>query len=215
MGQDAFYIRNNCVSLIKSICFIGSFAGAVIFATSLVARADFAIAGSIVDRIVETTGSTQLVNPAKDAAASEAQVLYRVHRSPVRDDSLTFMVVSLDTNEEKAIDLPGIAGFSFNTVCRTETGGRIACGSRARIALVNRIARQDISCRFRNEPGKGERLVGCSVRGEDLGEWIVRSGIGRPTGEESYAGALREARTSLRGMWVDADTRARVRVAQN
>lgn len=152
---------------------------------------------------VTTTASLPPVN----VAPVETVQHFRVHRSPIRKDSVALSVVTLDTDEERTIELPGVEGMSFNTICRTTSGARVACGSRARVQLVNFVTRRDMACRMAAPVGEMPKVIACSIDGIDLGEWIVRSGIGRPTSEGLHVAAAREARSSERGMWADAETR--------
>lgn len=155
------------------------------------------------DGLMLTTGSL----PAKSAAAAETVQTFLVHRSAIRTDSVAITVVTLDTQEERTIEMPGVAGISFNKICRTADGSRIACGSRARIQLVNFVTRKEMTCSMAAPAGEAAKVVSCAIGGENLAEWIVRSGIGRPTVEGLHVAAMREARSSERGMWADAETR--------
>ncbi|MGL4440855.1 MAG: hypothetical protein ACRCUE_16460, partial [Bosea sp. (in: a-proteobacteria)] len=148
-------------------------------------------------------------------APVENSVRYRVHRSPVRSDSLAFHVVSMDGSEELRIELPGIEALSFNKICRSVDGARVACGSRARIQFVNLIARREVTCQWMAAPGQPKALQGCAVDGRDLAEFVVRNGLGRAVGDERLAAAASEARQAERGMWVDAELRRGVAIAQN
>jgi endonuclease YncB( thermonuclease family) len=150
-----------------------------------------------------TTGSL----PAKSAVASETTERFIVHRSAVRTDSVAISVVTLDSQEERTIAVPGVVGVSFNKVCRGADGARIACGSRARIQLVNFVTRKEMTCTMAATVGEAPKPVACAIDGQDVAEWIVRSGIGRPTVDGLHLAAMREARNSERGMWADAETR--------
>lgn len=156
-----------------------------------------------VDGLMLTTGSL----PVKTTAAAETVQTFLVHRSAVRSDSVAITVVTLDTQEERTIEVPGVSGMSFNKICRTADGSRIACGSRARVQLVNFVTRKEMTCTMTAPVGEVAKVVSCAVGGEDLAEWIVRSGIGRPAVEGLHVAAMREARGSERGMWADAETR--------
>jgi endonuclease YncB( thermonuclease family) len=148
-------------------------------------------------------------------APVESTIHYRVHRSPLRSDSLAFHVVSMDGSEELRIELPRIEALSFNKICRSVEGARVACGSRARIQFVNLIARREVTCQWMATPGQPKALQGCAVDGRDLAEFIVRNGLGRAVGDERLAAAANEARQAERGMWVDAELRRGVAIAQN
>lgn len=162
------------------------------------------LAAVSVDGPVFTTGSL----PAK-GTASVAETVQRfiVHRSAVRTDSVAISVITPDTQEERIIEVPGVVGMSFNKICRTGDGARVACGSRSRIQLVNFVMRKEMACTMTTSIGEASKVVACAIDGQDVAEWIVRSGIGRPTVEGLHVAALREARNSERGMWADAETR--------
>lgn len=152
---------------------------------------------------VLTTGSL----PAKSVVAAETTERFLVHRSAIRRDSVAISVVTLDSQEERTIELPGVVGMSFNKVCRAADGVRTACGSRARVQLVNFVTRKEMTCTMAAPTGAAPKVVSCTIDGADVAEWIVRSGIGRPTVDGIHVAAVREARSSERGMWADAETR--------
>lgn len=157
--------------------------------------------------VLDDPGATTGSLPGKSVAIAETVQRFRMHRSPVRSNSVDLSVVTLDTEEERTIELPGVAGMSFNKICRTSDGVRIACGSRARIQLVNFVTRREMTCTMSVPAGAPPKALSCAIDGVDVAEWIVRSGIGRPNAEGLHAAAAREARNSQRGMWADAETR--------
>lgn len=190
--------------------FAGSFVAAlVLFNGAAAVRAEepgfameqVAVVGA--EEAAHVTGSL----PPKNETVAETVQRFVVHRSPIRTDSIALSVVAPDTQEEHTIELPGVAGVSFNKICRNSDGIRIACGSRARVQLVNFVTRKEITCKVTGTVGASPKVVSCAIEGQDLAEWIVRSGIGRPTVDGLHVAAVREARNSERGMWVDAETR--------
>lgn len=196
----------------------GSLVAGALASTTAQAEPDDAAQQDLVSAMVDMgpVASLEAVPSVQPAPAPvESVVRYKVHRSPVRDDNIGLNVVKLDSEDEVRIELPGLEVISFNTICRTASGARTACGSRARIQLVNKVARREISCRFLTTPETGAQLQSCEVGGADLGEWLVSNGIGRPTGGSKYSVALREARVAERGMWADAETRNGVILAKN
>lgn len=184
-------------------------AASLSFGVSGVSRAEEVDASAEQLALVEPAGlvTTTASLAATNVAPVETLQHFRVHRSPIRKDSIAVSVVTLDTDEERTIELPGVEGMSFNTICRTTSGARVACGSRARVQLVNFVTRRDMACRMAAPVGEAPKVIACSIDGIDLGEWLVRSGIGRPTSEGLHVAAVREARSSERGMWADAETR--------
>ncbi len=206
----------NSAFILSSIANVKTFIGA----SALVCAMNSAVIGQEFYEIdfspiasIEATAKVGQAEPAvAPAPAPEATVervvQYRVHRSPVRNDSLAFHVVDKETDAELTIELPGLEGLSFNKVCRTAQGVKIACGSRARIQFVNMVARRDVTCKIATAPDQSVNVKSCELGGEDLGAWIVKNGIGRPTSDGLHATAVREARVAERGMWVDAETRS-------
>jgi endonuclease YncB( thermonuclease family) len=145
--------------------------------------------------------------PASAPAPAESEVRYRAHRSPIRGDNLSISVVTLDGERELRIELPGIEGISFNMVCRQADGAKIACGSRARIKLVNFIARNEIACRQASVGHGAPKTLSCGIAGTDLADWIVRNGIARSSDAGLHAAAMQAARQAELGMWADAELR--------
>jgi endonuclease YncB( thermonuclease family) len=145
----------------------------------------------------------------------EKQVRFLPHRSPLRGDGISISVISPDNGDATLIELPGLEGLSFNMICRGEDNSRNACGSRARVQLHNFLVRQEITCLFAAPASQAMQIVSCDVKGQDLGEWLVRHGVARPTDARSYAAAQREAHANRSGMWADAETRKSLLVASN
>lgn len=142
--------------------------------------------------------------------AVETIATFKVHRSPIREDNLTIVALT-ETNDEVKISLPDLEAISFNKICRTAEGARLACGRLARTALWNFIVHQDIACRMgAARTGVAQKVVSCSVGGRELAEFVVRAGIARPLASSEWEAAMTEARESRRGMWADAETRERL-----
>lgn len=154
-----------------------------------------------------------IASPAMPEAVTSIEH-FRVHRSAIRDDKIAITVVKGEANEQDTIELPGLEGVSFNKICRSAEGTKSSCGSRARVQLVNFVALKEISCKFVAR-GKERALVSCEIGGQDLGEWLVRTGIARPLESGVYMAATLEAREAQRGMWADAETRIEVKLAAN
>lgn len=211
MGEIKSYSRKHRarIQLFSAILAAGALAG------GSVAAAEAQIDAAQVDLSPVASIEASAVQVEAQPAPVESTARYRVHRSPVRGDSLAFHVVSMDGEQEFRIELPGIEGLSFNKVCRAATGARVACGSRARIQFVNMIARREIACRHVGVAGQAPAVQACEIEGQDLGDWIVRNGLGRPVGEGRHVAAVQEARQAERGMWIDAETRGGMTLARN
>lgn len=151
--------------------------------------------------------------PKTAGPAVERVVEYRVHRAPVRSNSLAIHVIDLATDREVRLELASLEGVSFNKICRTGDGVKLACGSRARIQFVNLVARSNMICKVAAADEQSVKATSCQIEGKDLGDWIVRSGIGQPTTEGLHVAAVREARGAQRGMWADLETRTGILVA--
>jgi endonuclease YncB( thermonuclease family) len=134
--------------------------------------------------------------PQPSAAHSRRITVNRVpfvgRRQPIRG-------VDADTGIPATVALPGVEFMSFGQVCRLKDGQQIACGSRAKVELVNRIANATMTC-FGPQAGP---VVRCTIGDDDLADWIVRRGIGKPTRSGLHGDAMREAREHGRGMWAD------------
>ena len=55
-------------------------------------------------------------------------------------------------------------------------GAAWPCGQLATDALAAFISGEPVSCRARGEDRYGRTVAACTVRGEDIGAWLVRSG---------------------------------------
>jgi endonuclease YncB( thermonuclease family) len=152
---------------------------------------------------------------APTTAASGGTLTVRAHRFPIRYNKLVISAQPQGSDDVVQLELAGLDGISFNQVCRSADGARIACGSRARMKLIHFISGKTMACRVSNDTGQVVKVDTCTLDGQDLGEWIVRAGIGRPTRSGLHVAALREARAAQRGMWVDAEARNGIVLASN
>lgn len=87
--------------------------------------------------------------------------------------------------------------------CERADGTPYRCGKDAANALDARIADRPVRCEPRDTDRYGRTVAVCSVAGEDLNAWMVRSGLAVAYTRygADYAGAEREARLARRGIW--------------
>jgi endonuclease YncB( thermonuclease family) len=79
------------------------------------------------------------------------------------------------------------------------SGAQFACGRVARDALRRHIDGDAVDCRGWDRDRYGRRLARCTVRGEDIGAWLVSEGLAVAYG--SYRSEEAMARSAGRGIW--------------
>ncbi len=115
-------------------------------------------------------------------------------------------VIDGDTLEIQGqrIRLSGVDAPESDQLCRGDDSLQYRCGAKAANELARFIAGRPVSCKG-VDVDQYERVVGvCSVGGQDIGEWIVRSGLALDWPRYSkgkYAGAQKEAERAGRGVW--------------
>lgn len=77
------------------------------------------------------------------------------------------------------------------------------CGPIAANALDEFIGQSPVSCHERTTDRYGRLVADCSVRGQDIEEWLVRNGYAMAYRRYSsdYIGAEQEAKNNRRGIW--------------
>jgi endonuclease YncB( thermonuclease family) len=75
------------------------------------------------------------------------------------------------------------------------------------MALEGFIGASAVQCRERDVDRYGRTVADCSVRGEDIELWLVRSGHAMAYRKYSsaYIGAEQEAKNAKRGIWAGQD----------
>ncbi len=104
------------------------------------------------------------------------------------------------------IRLQGIDAPETDQVCLNSEGNRWACGIDARDHLASYISGRSISCSA-DSTDIYRRLLGtCTLKGEDLNEWMVREGWALAYVKYSsvYVNAERKAQANQRGLWQGA-----------
>lgn len=87
--------------------------------------------------------------------------------------------------------------------CERADGSPYRCGKDAANALDARIADRPVRCVARDTDRYGRTVAVCSVGGEDLNAWMVRSGLAVAYTRygADYEGQEREAKAARRGLW--------------
>jgi endonuclease YncB( thermonuclease family) len=102
------------------------------------------------------------------------------------------------------IRLWGIDAPESSQLCRGEDSSPYRCGAQAANDLDAFIAARPVSCVPLNLDPYGRTVATCSVRGADLGEWLVRNGLALDWPQYSkgkYGAAQRDAERAGKGIW--------------
>jgi endonuclease YncB( thermonuclease family) len=74
------------------------------------------------------------------------------------------------------------------------------CGRSARAALQRLVRRRSVECRSAGNASPAQRVAQCSIRGTDIGRWLVAQGWAAADGAD-YADAEKAAREGRLGIW--------------
>lgn len=85
-------------------------------------------------------------------------------------------------------------------ICQSTTGGRWACGSRARAFLRRLVVEKRVRCRIDQQLDK-ETLVECRTSDSDVGALIVAAGFAWAATKDRYLAEEMEARARGAGVW--------------
>ena len=101
------------------------------------------------------------------------------------------------------IRLYGIDAPEKAQLCRDGKGHNWRCGLSAGRALAAEIGRNSIECRSRGTDPYDRVLAVCYDGGEDLNDWMVRTGwaVAYRHFSMDYVSAEEEARDAKRGIW--------------
>jgi endonuclease YncB( thermonuclease family) len=104
------------------------------------------------------------------------------------------------------IRLTGIDAPETDQVCLDPIGERWACGLTARDELVEHAGGKPWTCHVTGLDRYGRSLAGCEVDGQDIGQWMVRSGwaMSFVRYRHAYDADERAARNEQQGLWVGA-----------
>ncbi|WP_206455556.1 thermonuclease family protein [Aurantimonas marina] len=100
------------------------------------------------------------------------------------------------------IVLTGVAPLPLDGTCGTDAG-EWPCGMRARTALRGYLRSRSVRCEVPGDFGQARETVesACTIRGDDIGEWVVRNGWAQALAGGPYEDAEAEARRKRRGIW--------------
>lgn len=114
-------------------------------------------------------------------------------------------VIDGDTLEihGQRIRLHGVDAPESRQTCERADGSEYRCGQAAAFALADWIGRAVVSCDPRDRDRYKRVVAVCSVRGEDMGAWLVRSGHALAFRRYSldYVAAEEQARMAGAGIW--------------
>lgn len=101
------------------------------------------------------------------------------------------------------IRLNGIDAPETDQLCLDAKGGKWACGVASRDALVARSAGRPWACTVSGQDRYGRSLATCSVGGEDVERWMVRSGwaLSFVRYSHTYDADEAAARGAKSGLW--------------
>lgn len=107
------------------------------------------------------------------------------------------------------IRLHGIDAPEASQLCTRASGEHWRCGAGAANALADRIGQANVHCLGQGRDRYRRTIAVCTLRGEDLGQWLVASGwaIAEQRYSQAYVAEEEQARRFRRGIWAgDFDT---------
>jgi len=119
-------------------------------------------------------------------------------------------VIDGDTIEIRGlrIRLHGVDAPEKGQPCYDGAGQPYRCGTVSARALDEFIGESPVTCRERTTDRYGRTVADCSVRGQDIEEWLVRNGhaLAYRRYSSDYIGAEQEAKNNRRGVWAGSHT---------
>lgn len=102
--------------------------------------------------------------------------------------------------------LHGIDAPESAQLCRHPARGDWRCGQKAALALADKIRRSHVTCRQKDKDRYGRIVAVCSLKGEDLNRWLVRSGwaVAYVKYSRDYVGDEGHAIRTGQGIWSGA-----------
>lgn len=117
----------------------------------------------------------------------------------------TASVVDADTLEIGGVRvrLTGVDAPESGQKCRDAGGRFVRCGTIAANALSAWLNRNPVSCEIEDKDRYGRLIGKCSVRGDDVQEWLVSHGhaLAYRTYSTAYVEAELKARQAKAGVW--------------
>jgi endonuclease YncB( thermonuclease family) len=104
------------------------------------------------------------------------------------------------------IRLSGIDAPSVDQLCLNKTGERWTCGVAARDALIKYADKKPWTCHIEHADRRGRSVGRCTVDGEDIQKWLVKSGWALAYDRQShdYDADQKSAHLAKAGMWQGA-----------
>lgn len=104
------------------------------------------------------------------------------------------------------IRLAAVAAPSPEQLCLDAAGARWTCGLSARDELTSHVDKKPWSCQTLRADSYGRTVAKCTVDGEDIGKWLVRSGwaVAVTRVAHDYAADEAAAKTEKAGLWAGA-----------
>jgi endonuclease YncB( thermonuclease family) len=104
------------------------------------------------------------------------------------------------------IRLGGIDAPSSDQLCLNNNGERWTCGVAAREELVRHAGNKPWTCHARQTDRRGRTVARCEVDGEDIQQWLVKSGwaLAYVRFSHDYDADEKAAREAKAGMWQGA-----------
>ncbi|UIJ72708.1 thermonuclease family protein [Aurantimonas sp. HBX-1] len=141
--------------------------------------------------------------PAPAASTSESPDAETDEPAEVR---LLAQPVAIDAGRiavgKSIVALPGLTAPELGRRCGSGAA-EWPCGIRARTELRAYLRGRSIRCAVPDDFGEAEETVttACSLRGNDIGEWLVRYGWAEAAPGGPYAEAEAAAKRERRGLW--------------
>ncbi len=101
------------------------------------------------------------------------------------------------------IRLHGIDAPEAAQLCTRASGERWRCGAAAANALADRIRQATVHCRGQGRDRYRRTIAVCTLRGKDLGRWLVLRGwaVAEQRYSQAYVKDEAQARQARRGIW--------------
>lgn len=117
----------------------------------------------------------------------------------------TASIIDADTLEiaKQRIRLMGVDAPESGQKCLNAERAFVRCGSIAANALDKWINRNPVSCTVEDKDRYGRLVASCSVRGQDIQEWLVTNGqaVAYRAYSKAYVPAELKARQAKAGIW--------------
>jgi endonuclease YncB( thermonuclease family) len=114
-------------------------------------------------------------------------------------------VIDGDTLDDQGVRvrLHGIDAPEASQLCTRTSGEYWRCGAAAANALADRIGQATVNCLGQGRDRYRRTIAVCTLRGEDLGQWLVASGwaIAEQRYSQAYVAEEAQAQRFRRGIW--------------